>query len=102
MVVEISKGEADEQALAKVYAALGEPNRLRLLRVLAAGGEMSCGQISQQVDMTASTASHHIAALLDCGLIHMRKDGRFHLLSVRRDLLATYAPAVLAESMAGG
>jgi hypothetical protein len=27
----------------------------------------------------------------------MRKDGRFHMLSVRRDLLATFAPAILAD-----
>jgi DNA-binding transcriptional ArsR family regulator len=98
MVVQVSKGEVtDEHALAKIYSALGEPNRLRLLRVLAAGGEMSCGQLAQEVDITASTGSHHISELMDCGLLQMRKDGRFHLLSVRRDVLAKFAPAILAD-----
>jgi DNA-binding transcriptional ArsR family regulator len=94
----MSKGEdADEHALARIYSALGEPTRLRLLRVLAAGGEMSCGQLAQMVDITASTGSHHIAELMDCGLLQMRKDGRFHLLSVRRDVLTQFAPAILAD-----
>jgi len=69
----------------------------RLLRVLAAGGEMSCGQLAQVVDITASTSSHHISELMDCGLLQMRKDGRFHMLSVRRDVLAKFAPAILAD-----
>jgi DNA-binding transcriptional ArsR family regulator len=98
MVVQMSKGEVtDEHTLARMYSALGEPTRLRLLRVLAAGGEMSCGQLAQVVDITASTGSHHIAELMDCGLLQMRKDGRFHLLSVRRDVLAKFAPAILAD-----
>ena len=98
MVVQMSKGEVtDEHTLARIYSALGEPTRLRLLRVLAAGGEMSCGQLAQVVDITASTGSHHISELMDCGLLQMRKDGRFHLLSVRRDVLAKFAPAILAD-----
>jgi DNA-binding transcriptional ArsR family regulator len=98
MVVQMSKGEVgDEHALARIYSALGEPTRVRVLRVLATGGEMSCGQLAQQVDITASTGSHHISELMDCGLLQMRKKGRFHLLSVRRDVLAKFAPAILAD-----
>jgi DNA-binding transcriptional ArsR family regulator len=98
MVVQMSKGEvADEHTLARIYSALGESTRLRLLRVLAAGGEMSCGQLAQEVDITASTSSHHISELMDCGLLQMRKDGRFHMLSVRREVLAKFAPAILGD-----
>jgi DNA-binding transcriptional ArsR family regulator len=94
----MSNGElADERTLARIYSALGEPTRVRLLRVLATGGEMSCGQLAQEVDIAASTGSHHISELMDCGLLQMRKDGRFHLLSVRRDVLAKFAPAILAD-----
>ncbi len=98
MVVQTSKGEVtDEHTLARIYSALGEPTRLRVLRVLAARGEMSCGQLAQEVDITASTGSHHIAELMDCGLLQMRKKGRFHLLSVRREVLAKFAPAILRD-----
>ena len=87
----------DELTLARIYSALGEPTRLRVLRVLAESGEMSCGQLAQATGITASTGSHHISELMDCGLLQMRKDGRFHMLSVRRDLLAKVAPAILAN-----
>lgn len=47
--------------------------------------------------MTKKEQNTMEAVVMDCGLLQMRKDGRFHLLSVRREVLAKFAPAILAE-----
>jgi DNA-binding transcriptional ArsR family regulator len=95
MDIEMTSEIADERILAKIYSALGEPNRLRLVRALADKGEMTCGELAELLNVSASTASHHIAELVDCGLVAMRKQGRHHVLRLRRELIAQYAPAVI-------
>jgi ArsR family transcriptional regulator len=92
MSIETSKRTTDERKLAKIYSALGEPNRLRLVRALLQHDEMTCGQLAEMLDVTAS---HHIAELLDCGLVDMRKVGRHHVLWLKREVLTKYAPAIL-------
>jgi DNA-binding transcriptional ArsR family regulator len=95
MDIEMTSETADERTLAKVYSALGEPNRLRLVRALAYKDEMTCGELAELLNISPSTASHHIAELVDCGLVTMRKQGRHHVLRLRRELLAQYAPAII-------
>lgn len=95
MDIEVSKEIIDEYTLAGIYKALGEPNRLRVVRALLQEQEMTCGQLTTLLGVSASTFSHHIAELIECGLVSKRKDGRHHILSLRRDILIRYAPAII-------
>jgi DNA-binding transcriptional ArsR family regulator len=95
MSIEISKEIVDERTLAGIYKALGEPNRVRVVRALLQEEEMTCGQLTSLLGVSASTFSHHIAELIECGLVSKRKEGRHHILSVRRDILTKYAPAII-------
>jgi DNA-binding transcriptional ArsR family regulator len=67
-----------EAEAAKGFAALGNRARLRLLRLLVrAGGEgMTVGEIGRRLDMPASTAAHHLAALVRAGLVTQERRGR--------------------------
>ena len=95
MNIEISSEVLDENRLAGIYKALGEPNRVRVVRALLQEEEMTCGQLTSLLGVSASTFSHHISELVECGLVSKRKEGRHHILSVRRDILIKYAPAII-------
>ena len=95
MDIEMSNEILDEKTLAGIYKALSEPNRVRVVRALLQEDEMTCGQLTSLLGVSASTFSHHITELIACGLVSKRKEGRHHILSVRRDILMKYAPAIM-------
>ena len=93
MNIEVSRDE--DRQLLKVYRALGERSRLNVLRVLKKRGELNCSEVRDELGLTPSTMSHHVALLEDCGLIDVRRQGTFRILSLREEVLQRFAPAVL-------
>ena len=83
----------------KAYKALGDPTRLRLLRLLARRGEMGCGELSETLGISPSTLSYHTSRLEDCRLLDVRRDGQFRFFSLRRDELRRLAPALLGSEV---
>ena len=88
----MSKFPATDAELVRIYGALGEPTRLRIVRLLGAHEGLTCGEITERLGVTCSTLSHHLALLADAGLLAMRKDGRYRIYSLRRELLHAVAP----------
>jgi ArsR family transcriptional regulator len=72
--------EADSERLARAFAALADPVRLRLLSLVAShasdDGVCSCN-LEQPLGRTQPTISHHTTILVDAGLLVGRKDGRW-------------------------
>ncbi|MFN3449156.1 MAG: metalloregulator ArsR/SmtB family transcription factor [Roseococcus sp.] len=68
--------ENDEAAAA--FAALGQPTRLGLLRLLLAQGPsgLPAGEIAQRLGVAPSTLSFHLRALEQAGLIAPTRQGR--------------------------
>jgi ArsR family transcriptional regulator, arsenate/arsenite/antimonite-responsive transcriptional repressor len=68
---------------AEQLAALGHPVRLQILRYVVQAGEAgsSAGEIQEQVDLPASTLSHHLKRLAGAGLLRSRNEGTFHYYS---------------------
>ena len=70
---------AEEQAveLARVFKALGDPVRLRLLSMIAsaAEGEVCVCDLAGAFDLTAPTISHHLKVLRTAGLIDCERRG---------------------------
>lgn len=71
--------------LVKLYKALGDASRLRLLRRLV-GGSMSLKEATELLGSAKSTAYHHLAILRQAGLVWMREDEE-HTYSLRDDLI---------------
>jgi DNA-binding transcriptional ArsR family regulator len=65
---------------AQQLSALGHPVRLSILRLVVQSGEqgVAAGQIQTQVDLPASTLSHHLKRLVDAHLLTSRSEGTFH------------------------
>ena len=68
-----------EQAedLARVFAALADPVRLRLLSIVANAGEVCSCDLQAPLDRAQPTISHHTKALADAGLLAGEKRGRW-------------------------
>jgi len=63
---------------AKQLEALGNPTRLAIYRILIRRGQDGCpvGEIRKKLEVPASTLSHHIAKLVNAGLITQERDSR--------------------------
>lgn len=63
--------------VARMFKALGDPARLRLLSLIAshAGGEACVCDISGTFDLTQPTISHHLKTLKSAGLLNSERRG---------------------------
>ncbi|AKZ58417.1 ArsR-family transcriptional regulator [Streptomyces ambofaciens ATCC 23877] len=63
--------------LARVFKALGDPVRLRLLSMIAsrAGGEVCVCDLTPAFDLSQPTISHHLKLLRQAGLIDCERRG---------------------------
>ncbi|WP_432080492.1 ArsR/SmtB family transcription factor [Streptomyces sp. WAC 04229] len=70
-------GEAQAVELAKVFKALGDPVRLRLLSMIASreGGEVCVCDLTPAFDLSQPTISHHLKLLRQAGLIDCERRG---------------------------
>ena len=84
----------DESVAASAFAALSQPTRVRLLRLLATAGAsgMRAGELATRLSVPSSTLSFHFSALEGAGLIRSTRLGRLMIYAVNlhglRSLLA--------------
>jgi ArsR family transcriptional regulator len=70
-------GEAEAVELARVFAALADPVRLRLFSIVAGADEVCSCDLEEPLAKSQPTISHHTKALADAGLIVGEKRGRW-------------------------
>ncbi|MEO6968675.1 MAG: metalloregulator ArsR/SmtB family transcription factor [Rhodanobacteraceae bacterium] len=64
------------QKNASIFAALGDPTRLRLVAALCTGSALSIAQLTSGTDITRQAVTKHLRVLADAGLVHGVKLGR--------------------------
>jgi ArsR family transcriptional regulator len=69
--------EADAEDLARVFAALSDPVRLRLLSLVAQAGEICSCDLQDPLGKAQPTVSHHTKVLAEAGLLTGEKRGRW-------------------------
>lgn len=92
MVAPLSEAEAGE--LARVFAALGDPVRLRLLSLVASADEVCSCDLELPLGKSQPTISHHTKALADAGLITGEKRGRWMMWKVVPERVAAVRAAL--------
>ena len=65
----------------KIFAALADPTRLRILMLLRAM-ELSVGELAQVLGQSQPRVSRHVKILIDAGLAERRKEGSWVFLSL--------------------
>jgi len=65
--------------IARVFFALGDPTRLRLVTLLCAGGAFSIAQLTANTDISRQAVTKHLQVLADAGLVQDLKLGRERL-----------------------
>jgi DNA-binding transcriptional ArsR family regulator len=66
----------------RVFAALGDPTRLGLIRRLSADGPLSITRLSQGTGVTRQAITRHLRTLEDAGLFHDAWRGRERLFAL--------------------
>jgi ArsR family transcriptional regulator len=76
-VLDAPLSETEASDLASVFAALGDPVRLRLLSLVASADEVCSCNLEEPLDRAQPTISHHTKILAAAGLIEGEKRGRW-------------------------
>jgi len=84
------------EQLARVFKALGDPTRVRLLSMIAAstGGEACACDLTEPVNLSQPTASHHMHQLVEAGLVTREQRGKWAYYRVVDDTLRAVATAL--------
>jgi DNA-binding transcriptional ArsR family regulator len=72
----LSAAEAALTRAAPVFAALGDPTRLRVVSRLCSEGPLSIAQLSEGSKVTRQAITKHLYVLHDAGLTRDRRHGR--------------------------
>jgi len=93
-----SMSAADAQATARLFKALGDPARVRIVNLLATSDEPVCVcELTPAIGLAQPTVSHHLKRLVDAGLLLREQRGTWGYYSINRDALAQIATLVSLE-----
>src|SRR3954470_17580272 len=66
-------------SLAHIFAALGDPTRLKLVAILCAGGVFSIAQLTATTHISRQGVTKHLQVLADAGVVTDVRIGRERL-----------------------
>lgn len=87
----------EDAQIVRVAKAIADPTRVEMLRALRRAGSMTCTEVCEHFELSQPTISHHVRTLAKSGLISVRKDGPFHVLTANEDVLAGFASVITGE-----
>ena len=73
--------------LGKLFQAMADPTRRRILEMLRAG-DLSAGEIADAFSVTKPAISHHLSVLKEAGLAVERRQGQQIIYSLQPDSIA--------------
>ena len=84
--------ESQAETLASIFKALGDPNRVRIVNLLANASEPVCVcDFMPQLGLAQGTVSFHLKKLLAAGILEREQRGTWAYYSLRRDALERLA-----------
>jgi|SRR3970040_2159524 DNA-binding transcriptional ArsR family regulator len=83
------------RAMAKVFIALGDEHRQRILLTFEKGERLTVGQISEVSTLSRPAVSHHLKILRQAGVLDAEKVGKEVFLRVNKALLEEALSVVL-------
>lgn len=78
----------EDLAMAKVFKAFCDENRLRILDDLRGGEKCAC-ELLEHMQISQPTLSHHMKILCDSGIVKARREGKWAYYSVNQNGIKT-------------
>jgi ArsR family transcriptional regulator, arsenate/arsenite/antimonite-responsive transcriptional repressor len=83
------------QATARLFKALADPHRVRIVNLLATSPEPVCVcEFTRPLGLSQPTVSHHLKKLMDAGLLDREQRGTWAYYRLRPDALGGLAAAL--------
>ena len=86
--------EQDQQA--RIFAALGDPVRLRFVRELSDGSERTGTAIAERLGISLALLCHHSRVLVESGVVTKRKEAQTAYYRANRKLLRSCLRNILS------
>ena len=65
-----------EQEMVCIFKAMGDENRIRILKMLQNGEKCAC-KLLEELNISQPTLSHHMKILCDVGIVIGRREGKW-------------------------
>ena len=90
-----SLSDAEAAATARLFKALADPHRVKILNLLATSPEPVCVcEFTGPLGLSQPTVSHHLKKLVDAGLLEREQRGTWAYYGLSRDAVGRLASAV--------
>lgn len=88
----------DAERIAHVFKALGDPTRVKLLSLIAAGenGEACICDLTEPVGLSQGTVSHHMKLLAEAGLVTREQRGKWAYFAIAEGAMDAAAASLRA------
>jgi ArsR family transcriptional regulator len=83
------------RAMARIFVALGDEHRQRILLTFDKGERLTVGQIAQVSTLSRPAVSHHLKILRNAGVLEAEKVGKEVFLTINRESLEAALDNVL-------
>ncbi len=91
----VTHPQVQDLELAKVFQALSDPTRLKLVHMLAAEKDLSCSVLC--LGRPKSSMSHHFKIMIDAGLLRVDVAGNTHRNNLRLNDLESRFPGLMTS-----
>jgi ArsR family transcriptional regulator len=94
-MVTASLSDGQAAATARLFKALADPHRVKIINLLATSPDPVCVcEFTGPLGLSQPTVSHHLKKLVDAGLLEREQRGTWAYYSLSRDALGRLASAV--------
>jgi ArsR family transcriptional regulator, arsenate/arsenite/antimonite-responsive transcriptional repressor len=87
-----SLSDAEAEATARLFRALADPHRVKVINLLATSPDPVCVcEFTGPLRLSQPTVSHHLKKLVQAGLLHREQRGTWAYYSLNREALGRLA-----------
>jgi ArsR family transcriptional regulator len=87
--------EEEAYATARVFKALGDPARVRIISIVAAAEAPVCAcEFAPALGLSQATVSHHLKKLTETGLLEREQRGKWAFFALNREALEQLAALI--------
>lgn len=93
-----SLSDTDAEQLATALKSLADPVRIKLVNIVASGGEVCACDLPALLDRSQPTVSHHLGILVNAGVLQREQRGKWAWFRLNRGRLDQLCAALGGQS----